>query len=223
MRTRATGHDRGATAVEYGLIVGLVAVVVLSGVALLGSRISGAVSAAGCAVGGAAGTPAASCDASAAPSGESLSLAGNSARRWWSGATPWSSADMTVSGEFVLGGATSGSSGYGILVRGTGVTDTGVQSGYTFQVDPGAGGFVVKKWNGSSESSVGSRVAFPPGFDPRVAQHVQVAVQGNTLTATVGGGQAMTWQLPPDGPSGTQYGVRTWATSTVAATGVAVS
>lgn len=223
MPTPSTGHDRGATAVEYGLLVGLIAVVALSAVALLGSRMSGAISAAGCAVGGTAGAQAADCASSPAASGESVSLAGNSARRWWSGATPWSSSDMTVSGEFTLGGATTGSRGYGIVVRGTGVTTTGAQSGYTFQVDPGAGGFVVKRWNGASESSVGSRVSFPPGFDPTVAQQVRVAVQGDTLTATVGGGRAMTWQLPPDGPTGTQYGVRTWATSTVAAAGVAVS
>lgn len=45
-RERSTGsgggrHDRGATAVEYGLIVGLIAIVIIVAVALFGRNLSG--------------------------------------------------------------------------------------------------------------------------------------------------------------------------------------
>ena len=38
----AAGHDRGATAVEYGLLVALIAAVIVAVVATLGTQISGA-------------------------------------------------------------------------------------------------------------------------------------------------------------------------------------
>ena len=52
LQGRASGHKEcGATAVEYGLLVGLIAVVIIAAVALLGSRLQvlfqGAVSALG--------------------------------------------------------------------------------------------------------------------------------------------------------------------------------
>jgi pilus assembly protein Flp/PilA len=40
-RAEMTSSDRGATAVEYGLIVALIAVVIIVAVVLLGSRLSG--------------------------------------------------------------------------------------------------------------------------------------------------------------------------------------
>ena len=40
-RIRLTREETGATAVEYGLIVGLIAVVIIAAVALLGGTLSG--------------------------------------------------------------------------------------------------------------------------------------------------------------------------------------
>ncbi|GAA2170738.1 hypothetical protein GCM10009846_02180 [Agrococcus versicolor] len=39
--TRFTSTDRGATAVEYGLLVGLIAVVIIAAVILLGTTLQG--------------------------------------------------------------------------------------------------------------------------------------------------------------------------------------
>lgn len=41
VRTRIVRDDEGATAVEYGLIVGLIAVVIIAAVVLLGGTLSG--------------------------------------------------------------------------------------------------------------------------------------------------------------------------------------
>ena len=40
-RTRLTREETGATAVEYGLIVGLIAVVIIAAVVLLGNNLKG--------------------------------------------------------------------------------------------------------------------------------------------------------------------------------------
>jgi pilus assembly protein Flp/PilA len=40
-RVRRSGRDRGATAVEYGLLVALIAIVIIGGVTLLGDRLGG--------------------------------------------------------------------------------------------------------------------------------------------------------------------------------------
>ncbi len=39
-KERLTSEDRGATAVEYGLLVGLIAVVIIAAVVLLGTKLS---------------------------------------------------------------------------------------------------------------------------------------------------------------------------------------
>lgn len=41
VRDRFSSTDRGATAVEYGLLVGLIAVVIIVAVALLGTQLDG--------------------------------------------------------------------------------------------------------------------------------------------------------------------------------------
>lgn len=41
LQTRLVREDKGATAVEYGLIVGLIAVIIIGAVALLGTTLSG--------------------------------------------------------------------------------------------------------------------------------------------------------------------------------------
>ncbi len=40
LRDRVSREDRGATAVEYGLLVGLIAVVIIAAVVLLGGKLS---------------------------------------------------------------------------------------------------------------------------------------------------------------------------------------
>jgi len=40
LQTRISTRDRGATAVEYGLMVALIAIVIIAAVALLGTRLS---------------------------------------------------------------------------------------------------------------------------------------------------------------------------------------
>ncbi len=40
-KARLTNEDRGATAVEYGLLVGLIAVVIITAVTLLGTKLNG--------------------------------------------------------------------------------------------------------------------------------------------------------------------------------------
>jgi pilus assembly protein Flp/PilA len=39
-KERLTSEDRGATAVEYGLLVGLIAVVIIGAVVILGTKLS---------------------------------------------------------------------------------------------------------------------------------------------------------------------------------------
>lgn len=225
--------DRGATAVEYGLIMGMIAIVVVSALSLLGSRMSGMLSAAGCAVAGVSGSNAA-CGTTTSPA-PSLSLASpRYGTAYWVGTTSWPTTNMIVSGLLTLGGTTSGNRGYGMVVRGTGLTTSGLQSGYTFQVDPGYGGFVLRGWSGGAEFQVGSTVTFPPGFDAYSPQQVQVSVVDNTLTAAVGGVTVMrvadlktataTGKGAPGFvmPSGTQYGVRAWYGSTVTGTDVVI-
>lgn len=225
--------DRGATAVEYGLIMGMVAIVVVSAVSLLGSRMSGMLTAAGCAVAGVSGSNA-SCATSTSP-GSGISLTSPTyGTAYWVGTTSWPTSNMIVSGLLTLGGTTSGNRGYGMVVRGTGLSATGLQSGYTFQVDPGYGGFVLRGWSSGAEFQVGSTVAFPPGFDAYTPQQVQVSVVDNTLTAVVGGVTVMqvadlrTATATGKGaagfvmPPGTQYGVRAWYGSTVSGTNVSI-
>lgn len=230
-------RDRGATAVEYGLAIALVAIVIAAAVTLLGTRLSGVITSAGCAVARVANANAnANPTSCASPAAIPISLtspSGGSA--YWIGTPAWSTADMVVSGVLTLGGTASGPRGYGVVVRGTGLTAAGLQSGYTFQVDPGLNGFVLRGWSGGGEFQVGATAAFPPGFNPATPQQVQVSVVGNRLTATVAGQQVMEvadlraatatgrgaagFVMPP----GTQYGIRAWWGSTVSSTGLTVA
>ncbi len=55
---RLTREEKGATAVEYGLMVGLIAVVIIAAVALLGTKLDGLFDTIGTELGGATGTAA---------------------------------------------------------------------------------------------------------------------------------------------------------------------
>ncbi len=52
--TRLRRDEKGATAVEYGLMVGLIAVVIIAAVALLGTQLNGLFETIGTKLGGAA-------------------------------------------------------------------------------------------------------------------------------------------------------------------------
>jgi hypothetical protein len=144
----------------------------------------------------------------------------------------WANPDITMATTAALTGTTwdratgTGGNGYGVWLRATKTAGFGVSSGYTFQVDPGAGSrFTVKVWNTTSANNVLNRtettlgmVNFPPGFDPTANNHVSVSLVGNNLTATVNGAAvfsnfdvaAASVSKGKTPPTGTQYGVRTW-------------
>lgn len=241
VRPWSLGSDAGATAVEYGLIVALIAVSLLAGAVAVGSRVSGILSAVACSLGAASGE---GCGSS---SGSPASVTVLAASDWCPPTTngtivcravdklntaAWSSPDVTVATTAALTGtnwnqqAGTGSNGYGLWLRATNTPGFGVTSGYTFQVDPGAGSrFVIKVWNTTSTNNVLNRtettlgmVNFPPGFDPTATNRVAVSLIGNNLTAYVNGtavfanfdvaaASASKGKTPP---AGTQYGVRTW-------------
>lgn len=240
-RSWTVGSDGGATAVEYGLVVALIAVSLLAGAAAVGSRVSGVLSSAACSLGAATGEGCGS--ASGSPASATVLAASDWCPPSTNGAivcravdklntAAWSSPDVTVATTAALTGtnwsqqAGTGSNGYGLWVRATSTPGFGVTSGYTFQVDPGAGSrFVIKVWNTTSTNSVLNRtettlgmVSFPPGFDPTANNRVAVSLRGNNLTASVNGTAVFTdfdvaaasiskGKTPP---AGTQYGVRTW-------------
>ncbi len=141
--------------------------------------------------------------------------------------TPWSSLDMTLSTTAALTGALWNAAagrynnGYGLWVRATVNSLGAVTSGYTFQVDPGAGNnFVVRQWSNGAERTIGI-AAFPPGFDPTANHQVSVSVVGDRLTGTVDGRAVVTVAslsaaASSQGfgvPAGTSYGIRSWGTA----------
>ncbi|MBK9739949.1 MAG: Flp family type IVb pilin [Actinobacteria bacterium] len=240
-RRRVVRSEAGATAVEYGLVVGLIAVSLLTGAALVGSRVSGVLSSAACSLGAAIGE---ACDSTSTSPASPMVLA---ASDWCPPSTngtivcravdklntvAWSSPDVTVATTAALTGTNwnqqtgTGSNGYGLWLRATSTPGFGVTSGYTFQVDPGAGSrFVIKVWNTTSTNNVLNRtettlgmVGFPPGFDPTASNRIAVSLLGNSLTASVNGTAVFTnfdvaaasTSRGKTPPAGTQYGVRTW-------------
>jgi Flp pilus assembly pilin Flp len=73
--------------------------------------------------------------------------------------------------------------GYGIIFR---TASTTPLNGYTFQYDPGASGFIIRKWINGAESTLAYR-AFPAGFQINAPHNLQVVVNGNTYKAYVDG------------------------------------
>lgn len=230
-RHRGQG-ERGASAVEYGLIVALIAVVLTVSVGLLGGRLQSLFS---------MEATVASEDAGPGPETAGFSLL--SADSWYTlggsltteangllkaaggsifNNQGWDSANMAVESTASL----NGSNGYGVWVRAA--IDPGTKkilSGYTFQVDPGLGNkFVLRVWNDGKEYwKPVATTAFPPGFDPSAANRIRVVADGNTLTATVNGTTVMTVDDLETSvvdttqtfrvPTGSSFGVRTWGSS----------
>jgi pilus assembly protein Flp/PilA len=233
--------DAGATSVEYGLLVALIAISIIAGATAIGSKLSASYSSAACSL---ATTGGGSCTdiPAAAPSATLLAASD------WCPASAngtivcravdkmnnlaWTSPDITFATTAALTGTTwnqstgIGGNGYGVWLRATQTPGFGITSGYTFQVDPGAGSkFVVKVWNSTttnnvttrSETTIGS-VSFPPGFDPTADNRVSVTMAGNRLNASVNGSVvfsnydvvAASTSAGKVPPTGTKYGMRTW-------------
>ena len=82
-------------------------------------------------------------------------------------------------------------------------------SGFTYQIDPGAGNrLLIRQWNNGSESILRS-IPLPAGVDIRGANTMQIDLSGDTYTAKLNGQTVGTGTLPP-GYDGTGYGFRTW-------------
>lgn len=341
----ALGRDRGATAIEYGLIIGLIALVIFGGVTLLGGSVGGVLSAAGdplagssqaadaaaMAEGAGGSNPAAAAPAAVfAGSGDTTGAAGTSGTSGTAGTTdttstgttgttgaaadpagggsapvsgdtsspdpstpsagaspaaatptttallagdwkqvagakgsatlagasvtttpgtaaivmnarPWSGPDMTLAttAALIRPDPSTKDGGYALWVRATTNQYGQIESGYTFQVDPGQGNrFNVRVWNNQKQAAAPLvSVPFPAGFDPTAPHAVSVSVVGDRLVATVDGVAVLTIaslstevaKVAPTTsvatwvpPTGTGYGLRTWGSTGLDATGSTV-
>jgi fructan beta-fructosidase len=81
--------------------------------------------------------------------------------------------------------------GYGVFFR---TQNFGSINGYSFQYDPGLGGFAFRKWVGGSE--IATPIAFakaPAGYDWYAAsRNLQISVSGSTFSATLDGQTVLT-------------------------------
>ncbi len=151
------------------MIVALIAMVVISAVSILGSNLSGRFSAAAAALDGSTGSDDGGGGAIAAKilaagdwlvqmgqgtmAGALLTLNPNGST-WQSRVfanAPWSSSDMTIS---TTARQTGAGNGYGLWLRTTRDSAGNMVSGYTFQVDPGSGGYTLKLWNNGAEQQL---------------------------------------------------------------------
>lgn len=107
-----------------------------------------------------------------------------------------------------LDGATlSGGNGYGIFFR---ASDSGLGvNGYAFQYDPGASGFVIRKWVNGREINPSIAYQSKPGYDWYGKPHkLEVKVVGNTFTGYVDGVAVLSGTDNTYTSGGT--GIRTW-------------
>jgi Flp pilus assembly pilin Flp len=162
-------------------------------------------------------------------------------------ATPWTSPDITLTSTMRLvvppDTPANAAVGYGVWLRATPDTRARtVPSGYTFQVDPGAGNrFVLRLWDpdpvtGQPRETTVALAPFPAGFDPYVDNEISVSLVGEQFVATVNGTEVLrlnnladlvqakaqsankTYALP----TGTQFGLRTWQKGDAVMSGTAV-
>lgn len=109
--------------------------------------------------------------------------------------------------------------GYGIFFR---ATNPNAVNGYSFQYDPGYGGFIFRKWVNGNEISPPFAVAKAPSFDwysqPR---NIQLVVQGNTYIAYVDGVKVLEARDNTYTEGG--MGLRTWDNSTISVDQVTVN
>jgi Flp pilus assembly pilin Flp len=112
--------------------------------------------------------------------------------------------------------------GYGIYFRMTN-TGSGV-SGYAFQYDPGANGFVIRKWVNGAEIFTPSlaQVSAPAGYNWYGSPHtLSVKVVGNTFTGYLDGVAILTAVDSTYTSGGT--GIRTWDSTALCVQGLTVS
>ncbi len=98
-------------------------------------------------------------------------------------------------------------SGYGVFFR---LQEPSVDpSGYTFQYDPGAGGFVFRKWTNGSESTLRYKRATDYDFY-NIPRDIEIHVKGSTFEAYIDGELMLTAtdSTYPAGNGG--VGMRTW-------------
>jgi pilus assembly protein Flp/PilA len=204
---RSTWRDEcGATGVEYGLIVALVAVVVIMAVSVVGSGLANRFSAAAVGLSGSTSTA----DSSAGSATSKLMAAGDwlvaMGRATMAGTlltlngggtdyqtrafgnSPWGSSDMTIT---TTARQTGTANGYGLWLRTTRDAAGNIVSGYTFQVDPGAGGYVLRLWSNGAESPPLARVPVS-GMDATQLRNLSVSMVGDQMVASVGGSPVMT-------------------------------
>jgi Flp pilus assembly pilin Flp len=109
--------------------------------------------------------------------------------------------------------------GYGIFFR---ATNPGAVNGYSFQYDPGYGGFIFRKWVNGNEISPPFAIARAPSFDwYSKARNVQVVVQGDTYIAYVDGVKVLEARDSTYLEGG--MGLRTWDNSTISVDQVTVN
>jgi Flp pilus assembly pilin Flp len=112
-----------------------------------------------------------------------------------------------------LDGATlTNGNGYGIYFRAT-MTPAGI-NGYAFQFDPGASGFVIRKWTNGREIYPTLAYKSMPGYDWRGEAHkLEIKVSGSTFTGYVDGVAMLTATDNTYSSGGT--GIRTWDSTNV--------
>ncbi|WP_161569243.1 family 16 glycoside hydrolase [Candidatus Oscillochloris fontis] len=119
-------------------------------------------------------------------------------------APPINASDYTV--DVGMGRLTAGN-GYGIFFRADNITKV---NGYTFQYDPGLGGFAFRKWvNGNEIDKPIAFVKAPAGYNwHNTDRQVQVQVKGATFTAVIDGKPVLSVTDATYSQGG--IGLRTW-------------
>lgn len=117
----------------------------------------------------------------------------------------------------------AGRPGVGMIFRASTSVPGGLR-GYSLQVDPGLspGKLALYQWVPNPASPTQAKevrlttVDFPAGFDPYTTNKVRVEIVGNEMKVYLKGSSTptMTYAMPADAPTGSQYGFRNWGTST---------
>ena len=117
----------------------------------------------------------------------------------------------------------AGRPGVGMIFRASTSVPGGLR-GYSLQVDPGLspGKLALYQWVPNPTSPTQAKevrlatVNFPAGFDPYTTNKVRVEIVGSEMKVYLKGSTtpSMTYAMPADAPTGTQYGFRNWGTST---------
>ncbi|MEI6179479.1 MAG: family 16 glycoside hydrolase [Chloroflexales bacterium] len=202
----------GQSLVEIGLLLALIAAVAVVGLGVTGTSIRTVLCNVGRTFGGGG-----SC-------GTLFSDDFTNLKAWQIAAGTWASVDGVLTGgpsegriftplaanDYVIDVDTTHlaqGNGYGVFFR---IQDFGKINGYSFQYDPGLGGFAFRKWVGGSEISAPlAFVKAPAGYDWYAANRkLQLTVSGDTFTALVDGQAVLTTKDSTYAAGG--MGFRTW-------------